>query len=194
MNNVFSYVDLGLNYGYSKQILGEDEKNISISESTSGSWAWYLWEYTAIELNYTVINETLTDLHEQVVQLNESNKVIITETTNKIRTTVQGAGIRQALASRKAFLVPMISFGTAKQISQGTSFYKYRVNEETEEYEVENERDAIVVDSGFVSLMLRFTLTQNFGITLSGKTVFPAEDTSKAKNNISYQAGLSWVF
>lgn len=190
----YSYVELGLNYSYSKQIVGEEENNVSISESNGGTWAWFMWEYTALEFNYAVINDTITDTNEQVVALDDVNSITIIETTSRIKTVVQGVGIRQALAPRKSKVVPMISIGYAKQISQGSTLYRFRVNDGEDEEEQENELDAQEIDSAFFGLSIRISFTQTFGINIGGKTVFPSSEPDKAKNNVRYMAGLTWLF
>jgi hypothetical protein len=188
-----AYIDLSLNYSYGKVIAGENETYQSISQTYSGVWAWYIWEYTALEFNYSSTQDEITDTSGAEVDLG-TDVMHIDETINLVNTTVQGIGIRQALAPRKARILPALSIGYAKQISKGTTKYKYTINDDDVAKEIELDGDKVEQDSTFVALSIRFKFTDLFGITLAGRSVFPSSDSSKAGNNIRYSAGISWLF
>ena len=192
-----SYVDLNLSYTYTKRVidevnpsLSEDElgQAISITEGAALNWAWYLWEYTALELNYSETSDNVIDNRE--TQVDENLSILKVDSLSK--TTVTGVGIRQSFASRKASIIPSLAVGYAKMVTRGTTTYTLQgpggvadisVDQDTEEYA-----------SSYVTFQIRFRLTQLMGLTLAAKSVMPDFDTSKAEDNLTYSAGFSWVF
>jgi hypothetical protein len=195
--SAFSYVDLNLNYTYTKRVVDEVDPTIpeedlgkatSITEGASVNWAWYIWEYTALELNYSETKDNVIDDREIIVDAD----LTILKVNSLTKTTVMGAGIRQSFASRKAAIIPSFAFGYAKMVQSGTT--TYTLNDSGTEQEVSIEQDQEEYGSGYVSFQLRFRLTQLMGFTLAAKSVFPDFDTSLAEDNLTYSAGFSWVF
>ena len=196
-SNVYSYVDLNLSYTHSirKVQAVETDANpdpgeaITTSQGYSLNWAWFMWEYTALELNYASTTQKLLDDREAATS---DASVTINKVDSTVITEVSGAGIRQAFASRKARIIPTIAIGYAKYTTSGTT--KYTLNNSGTEEVIEIEQDKEVFNSSYASFSLRFRFTQLMGLTLAAKTVMPDFDTSQASNNVTYSAGLSWMF
>jgi hypothetical protein len=197
--NAFSYVDLNLSYTFSERRIeatdasGNNNPDLGVAISTtkgvSVNWAWYIWEYTALELNYSETDQLLEDNREVV---DSASGITIKEVNSLVRTVVQGAGIRQSFANRKASIIPSISIGFAKLITSGDT--RYTLNQAGTDYEVSLVRDREVYNSGYASFTLAFRITQLMRLTLMAKTVVPDFKTEEAKNNLTYSAGLSWMF
>jgi hypothetical protein len=197
-HSAYAYVDLGIHYSYTSrriegaEIVGSGEDSGEAITTTSGAginWAWYMWEYTALELNYSQSTERLQDNRETST---DDDSVTIKEIDSTVVSVVQGAGIRQSLASRKSTFIPSISVGYAKLIVSGTTKYKLDVSG-TEE-QITLERDKETFNSGYATFSLKIRITKLMGLTFSARTVMPDFDTSQANNNLTYRAGFSWVF
>lgn len=198
-SSAYSYVDLNLSYSYTKRrVEGVDASGKSDPDfgealsTTSGyyiNWAWYMWEYTALELNYSESDEKLKD-DRQVVD--SSSGLTIKEVNSLIKTTVQGIGIRQSFANRKAAFIPSLAIGYARLTTSGNT--KYIVNESGTDYTLTYTRDKEVFNSSYVTLSLAIRITQLIRLTLTGKAVMPDMDTTQAENNLTYSAGFSWMF
>jgi hypothetical protein len=198
--NSYSYVDLNLSYSYTKRkiegidpVTGDTDSDYGQAISTSSgyhvNWAWNIWEYTALEFNYSERNEHLVDDREVT---DTDSGITIKEVDSLIKTTVQGIGIRQSFANRKSAIVPTISIGYAKLTTSGET--KYTLNQLSVDYDITQIRDKEVYNSSYASFSLAFRITQLVRLTLMGKTVMPDFDTAQANNNLTYSAGLSWMF
>lgn len=178
-----AFVDFSANYWYSEQLFGVEDENKIISQTIGVNWAWYLWATTAIELNYSqniIEDDYNTDFTDGTDTINRIYK--------KTTTKVYGIGIRQALAGRKSRIIPSIYIGTATQKS---------LEEQTivlNDTATPLNPKEIEQSSGQVSFALRIRLTELMGLRFSARSVFPDFDTSKIRNNVTYSAGLSWVF
>ncbi len=199
-SNAFSYVDLNLSYSYSiRKVDGiETDANPdpgSAKATTEGytlNLAWYMWEYTALELNYSKSTQRLLDDREVSTTDGDGDPFTIKEQDNTVITQVSGVGIRQAFASRKARVIPSISIGYAKYVTSGNT--KYKLDFDGTEFDYEEEQDKVESSSSYAAFSLRFRITQLMGLTIAAKTIMPDFDTEEADNNITYSAGLSWVF
>jgi len=198
ISSAHAYVDLSVSYSFTKRKiegaqddLSEDDPGEAVTTTSgiSANWAWYIWEYTALEFNYSSSDERLTDNRE--TQTDDST-ISIKEIDSLVKTQVSGVGIRQSFASRKATFIPSLSIGYAQLTTSGTTTYTLD-NNGTEET-LTLERDKEVFNSGYVTLQLRLRLTKLMGITLAAKSVMPDFDTTQAENNLTYSAGFSWVF
>ena len=194
-----AYVDLNLSYTHSvRKIEGvetdlnpEPGSAISTTDGYVVNWAWYMWEYTALELNYSRTSQNTLDDRE-VTTTSGADTILIKEKDSTIITEVSGVGIRQSFANRKAAIIPSLSIGYAKYTTSGSDKYKLEVT--GVEYNIEAVQDKEVFSSSYASFSLRFRFTQLVGLTLSAKTVMPDFETKEAKNNMTYSAGFSWIF
>ena len=195
--NLQAYVDLSLNYTLAKfRVDGvETDANPEPGNATTTSegyqinWAWFIWEYTALELNYSSTTRELVDTRQAI---DSSSGFIITQVNNVTVQEVSGAGIRQAFASRKAKIIPSLAIGYARYTTSGTS--TYTIDDNGTEREIEIEEDKEVVSSSYVALSVRFRFTDLMGLTLGARAVAPDFDTEEAQNNLTYTAGFSWLF
>lgn len=188
MNTAQAIVELSGSFSYDRQVFGPNRENDFTSTGFGGSVAFYFFGLTAIELNYFKDQDVSTDTIDRQLDTNFT----VLEQEDKVRTTVYGIGIRQAFASRKAFLQPVISLGYAKQYRYST--VEYLTDESgtiaSEKFEVEDS----VQDSTFASFSIRIRLTKTVTVNGSARTVFPGFETDQARDNIRYTAGFSWFF
>lgn len=191
----FAYIDLNLGYSFSvRQVDGvETESNPDPGSAQTRSTgytaniAWYLWDYTAIELNFSHTTENLIDDREVT-----DGTFIIRKVDSTVITQTQGIGIRQSFASRKSRIIPSLAIGYAQYTTSGNSIYT--ISDGTTDVDLETQQDQEVFSSSYAQFSLRFRLTELMGFTVSAKTVMPDFDTDLAENNVTYSAGLSWIF
>jgi hypothetical protein len=194
----FAYVDLNLQYSHTKRRIegveqpGTNEKTGDAITSSDGymiNWAWYMWDYTALELNYSKTTERLIDKRatmttDQSIKIEGIDSAVVTE--------VQGAGIRQSLAPRTALFIPSISIGYARLTTSGKT--KYLLDVSGTKQSITLERDKETFNSSYATFQLRIRISEFMGFTLAAKTVMPDFETKQATNNLTYSAGFSWVF
>lgn len=186
---ILAFVELGLNYGYSKQVYGADREVTLLMRKYSGSLAIYIWGgVTGLELNYSDNQDILTD--ESDVDL--GNNTEISSVRKRTRRKIYGAGLRQAFAGQKSFLIPVLSVGYAKQFEREMTTYTVISNGERTIIDAEETKRRY--DSMFGTFMLKIRLSRFFSISGSAKTYFRAFEFNEAKYNISYSAGLVWIF
>ncbi len=177
-------------FGYSKKVYGADRQNSLTDRSYSSSIAAYLFEATAFELNF-YSGEEINTVNDEF-QL--SNGISTTGSQVKVNTDVFGAGLRQSFAPRNAAIRPLLSLGYAKQFVKSKSSITYKLDSTGETILVEDPVVKNRYDSVFASFMLQIRLTQFISVKGSVRTVFPAFVFNKAKDNINYMAGLTFVF
>jgi len=195
--NAFSYVDMSLNYTHSMRKVEGIETDaepdpgaaITTNSGYTVNWAWYMWEYTALELNYSHFTERLVD--DRALSASDGSFTIL-ETDATVITEVAGAGIRQSFANRKSAIIPSLSIGYAKYTTSATKTTKVDIGGTV--YEVNDEQEKEVFSSSYASFSLRFRFTQLMGFTLAAKTIMPDFETKEAENNVTYSAGFSWIF
>lgn len=193
----YSYVDLNVSYTYTKRVVDEVNPNvseselgqaISITKGASINYAWYAWEYTGLELNYSESTDNVIDNRE--IQVDENLTILQVDSISK--TIVTGLGIRQSFASRKARVIPSLAIGYAKLVTTGTTTYSLQGSGGTADVSVDQDTEEYA--SSYITAQLRIRLTQLMGLTLAAKSVMPDFDTTKAEDNLTYSAGFSWVF
>lgn len=194
--NAFSYVDLNLNYSFSRSVIDgeeidgeDDQKATSTTERFAVNWAWFIWEYTALELNYSKSSKRLVDTRTYET---DTASVKVIKQDNVVYTDVAGVGIKQSFANRKSFLIPSLSIGYAKLITSGETNYIFDISGSEEAVSSKTEKEEF--NSSYVTFELRFRLTKLMGITLSANSVMPDFETDKLEDNITYSGGFSWVF
>ena len=185
-----TYFDLGLNYGYQRQVYGARREAKFTSETYSGTLAWYIFTYTALEVNYSYTQQDIVDSTHN--QLDADLELI--SSYQRVVSQVYGGGIRQMLAPRGFFVVPMVSVGYAKQFQQTSEQYILKTTSTAEIREVIFVTPKHVIDSAYATFALQFNLTQTLKVTGSVTTVFKWFETDKAKDNVRYLAGISWLF
>jgi hypothetical protein len=188
-SQAFAFMELAGTYYYSKQTYGTDNSSFSASRNYTGTLAWYMFEYTAIEGYYAVTEDTNFDDSDIVVD----STLSILSSKSKVLTTAYGFGIRQSLANRKARIVPAISVGIAKQKEDGEIVYK--INDNGAITTTDPVSDSVTESElSYVTISLKIKVTQTFGIKGSMTGTYPDFKISGEPDNIKYTAGISWVF
>lgn len=184
-------MEISGNFGYDKTVFGSNRENDITNRTWSGTIALYLWNMTAIELNYSDTEKVTTENTDR--DIDEIGAVRLGY-QQQISTKVYGVGIRQAFANRKSRIIPMISVGYAKQFSEDDGDATYQLDSDNTIQKVTFDIVKKRQDSIFASFQLKFRITGGFSIQGSVKTIFPAFEYNEAKNNLKYLAGFSWMF
>ncbi len=185
----YAIVELGGNFSYDKSYVGTDRQSTIVSRAYSGTWVWYLFKYTALELGYTKSEEIITDNRDVAYT---GTTVTVRSCQRTVQNDIYQVGIRQALAPRKSFLMPLISIGYAKVFQKSKTEYVVDdgTNETIETFHDQRQRS----DSVFAAFVLQIRLTRSLKLNGSVKTFFKAFEYNEAKYNLKYAAGLSWIF
>ncbi len=184
----YALIELSGEYGLSQQVYGSQRNNSIESTSVGASVALYLFDYTAIELNYNQA-ETVTD---ENTTLSIDDTYDLTKQVNTIQIYSYGIGIRQAFASRKARFRPSISLGYARQFTSDSTTAHFLNNDTGATFSITNAGSKSRYDSVFGSFNLEIMLTRTFSIRGSVKTIFKAFEFSRAQDNMKYLVGFSW--
>jgi len=104
--------EFDFDFGYDKQIYGSNRENSIVSRTYSSGISTYLFDLTAIDINASRTLEINTQNERYPVT---GYTVDVVGDQSKLTTDVYGIGIKQMLAGRNAFMVPVISIGYAKQ-------------------------------------------------------------------------------
>ncbi|MBF0364439.1 MAG: hypothetical protein HQK50_02645 [Oligoflexia bacterium] len=179
--------ELNGGFKYSKHVYGSNKESSLTSRTYSGSMAIYFFSTTGIEFNYSHNDEILTQNERVLIEPG----LYIVSIQNRVKTKTYGAGLRQMLASRKAMITPVVSAGYARQIKSSITDYTFEAVGERILYKVNNPREQS--NAMFGTFMLKINITKLIAITGSVKTVFSANDYNDIKNNLEYEAGISWV-
>lgn len=183
-------LELGGEFGYDKQVYGSNRQNKLVSRTYSGSMAIYFLTYTALELNYAYGEEITTENDEIEIP---DTYYSVTSMQNKVITNSYGIGLRQALSGRGSRIRPLISLGYANQRTKDSTDMTFENDYLGTSTLVKGDITEKKVDSLFGSFMLQIYLTKGFYIKGSVKTIFPAFDFDKAKDDLRYLAGFSWL-
>ena len=198
-STLYAYVDLQLGFSFSTRRVealdasGEvDPDGGEARSSTKGfniNWAWYLWEYTALELNYAESEERIQDDRKASTS---DGLTVFNSIDSTIKTVTQGVGIRQTFAPRNARFIPSLSIGYARYITSGFTNYKFTSSGVDNEASLEREEE--VTNSSYATASLAIRVTKRMRLTLSARSIVPGVEVDKADKNVTYSGGLSWVF
>lgn len=198
-----SYVDLSLNYHFTQRKIDGAEQVDELSdpgqaktttEGWSVNWGWYIWAFTALEMNYSQSKERLVDDRQTGT---DDDSLVIKEIDSLVETEVMGIGLRQSFAGRKSLFIPSLAVGYARLTQSGRTSYLVEEDDgagNVTEDKLTLDRDKEVFNSSYVTAALRIRFTELIGLSLSAKSVMPDFDTTKAGDNLTYSAGFSWVF
>lgn len=181
-------VEINGEYGLSTQKYGASRNNEIEATTIGGSVALYLFNTTAIELNYSQ-TETVTSEND-VLTIDSTYDLIGQE--NNVLVYSYGVGIRQAFADRKARFRPSISIGYARQFIRDTTSATFRNNTTGSTFIVNGRTSKTRDDSVFGSFNLELRLTQTVSLRGSVKTIFKAFEFDRAQDNVRYLVGFSW--
>jgi len=183
-------MELSGSFSYDKTVYGDERQNKITNRTWSGGLAVFLFNNTAIELNYS--NSEEETIENEVIPLSGFN-VSVVGTQQTVVNEVFGLGLRQVLGHRKARIVPSISLGYAKQFITSTSDATYRDDSTLAELTTTSDPSKSRIDSVFGTFTLKFSLTQRLSITGSVNTLFKAFETDQARDNLKYRVGFSWI-
>lgn len=182
--------EIDFDFSYDKSRFGETRQNKSVSRDYSASIAFYFFNLTAIEFNYsqgedkTIVNHDTSD---------QENLVIDSQTSTIKRSSV-GVGLKQALADQNSFLIPTISLGWASQKVSNSSTATILDKASGDKTIYEDPGAQAKYDSVFAAFALKIRLTKTMAIKGSVKTSFRAFEWNEARDQVAYSAGLSWIF
>ena len=185
-----AFFEFDFDFGYDKQIYGVSRQNSVVSRNYSAGISSYLFDLTALDLNAS----STQDITSQNDRYTVATAVDVVSQQNRVQTNVFGVGLKQMLAGRGARVTPIISAGYAREfvtssgditVENTNSLTRTRFNltENKQRY-----------NSVFGSFILQIKLTESFSLKGSVKTLFPAFEFNKAKNNIKYLVGFAWIF
>ncbi len=191
VTNIYALIyEIGADFNYDRMVYGSNRQNSTVSKSYSAGLSTYLFELTALDLNYSITKETtsLNDTYDVGSGVDLTNQLQTSESK------VYGVGIKQMLLPRKYRLMPLISVGYAKQFME----YKTDItlqNRTTKATTTGTAGSATTrVDSMFGAFILQYKMTEQFSLKASVKTLFPAGDWNKARDNVKYAFGFSCFF
>lgn len=186
-----AFTELSFDFGYDKQVYGSLKQNKQTSRSYRATVAFYLFKYTALELNATHSEEET--LENNVIPVSGTNVSVISLSTNVTNDTF-GLGLRQAFAARGAFLRPSISIGYANQNIKDRTTFTFRDNSSGATDRFSDPINKARLDSVFMSFALQVQMTKLFAIKGSVQSVFPAFEFDRLTDDLKYTAGFSWIF
>lgn len=99
----FAVTEFNFDFGYDRQIYGVNRQNSVVSRNYSVGLSTYLFDLTAIDLNYSKTQDTTSQNDRYTV----SSPFDIIAQQNRVRTNVFGVGIKQMLVGRGARLTPL---------------------------------------------------------------------------------------
>jgi hypothetical protein len=182
--------EIAADFGYDRTIYGANRENSNVSRTYSAGLATYIFDYTAIDINASRSQDT-TSINTRD---NVGTNIDIVGRQDRVMSNVYGIGIKQMFAPRTARLIPGISVGYAKQ------FLEYN-SDITAENTVTKVRETFYggtakqrIDSVFGSFSLQLKMTERLSIRASARTLFPAFDLDKARDNVKYSCGFAWIF
>ena len=189
--SALAVMEIDGDFGYEKTVFGPNRENSLVSRSYAGSLAVYFTQHLGIELNYSRSRE-LTTIDED--RATTSNSIVLSSSQNRVDRSVYGVGLRISLGGRKSFIQPAISLGYARSFSESSYSLTYNDNNGSQIGVIQSDVSKARSDNAFGTFALKFRLTRGLSIKGSVRTYFPADDFDKAKDNLKYAAGFSWMF
>lgn len=182
--------ELDFDFGYDRQIYGVNRENSVVSRNYNVGFSSYLFDLTALDLNYSNNQDTTTQNDRYTVTTGYD----VVSQQSRVRTSVYGIGLKQMLAGRGSRITPVISAGYAREfVTSGGDITVENTtnNTRTVYYQKESKQR---YNSMFGAFSLQLKLTERFSLKGSVKTLIPAFDFNKARDNLKYLVGFAWVF
>ena len=186
-----AFTELSFEFGYDKQVYGSQKQNKQTSRDYSVSVAFYVFEYTAIEVNASQGEEET--LENNTIPVSGTDVSVISLST-KVESQTYGIGVRQIFAPREAIIRPMFSLGYASQELKDRTTFTFRNNTTGVVDRFSDPQNKERSDSVFASFALQLKLTKLFSIKGSVQSVFPAFEFDRITDDLKYTAGFSWIF
>lgn len=182
--------EIAFDFGYDRQIYGVNRQNSNVNRVYSVALSTFIFDFTAIDLNAA----TSSNITQENDRYNVTTGIDVVGQRNRVEAKVYGVGLKQTFAPRTARLIPGVSMGYARQFVNYKSDItiedvatKARSNVSGGEIKERN-------DSVFATFSLQLRLTERVSLKGSVKTLFPAFEFNKARDNIKYSFGFSWIF
>ena len=182
--------EIAMDFGYDRTIYGNNRQNSNVTRTYSGGLSTYIFDYTAIDLNVS----RSQDLTTENDRYNVVTGIDLVGQQNKVTSTVYGIGIKQVFAPRTARLIPGISLGYARQFVDYKSDLTVENTTSGVRTNVSGGERKQRVDSVFGTFSLQLRMTERLSLKGSVKTLIPAFKLDKARDNVKYALGFSWVF
>ncbi|MBT7608139.1 MAG: hypothetical protein HN576_00180 [Bacteriovoracaceae bacterium] len=188
-SSAFALMELSGSFSYDRTVYGTKRQNKSIDRTWAGTIALFLYNYTAIELNYSYNDEIITE--NEIIPVDGFNLNLIS-TQSKVHNEVFGVGIRQVFTGKNATIKPSLSLGYAKQFITSTSSATYQDTSNSDLFLFHADPSKLRVDSVFGTFSLQIRISGRLSLKGSVNTLFPASDINQAKDNLKYSVGFSW--
>nr|BDT27250.1 autotransporter domain-containing protein [Bacteriovorax sp. HI3] len=182
--------EVAFDFGYDRQIYGLQRQNSSVNRTYSAALSTYIFDYTAIDLNASRSSDITTENE----RYNVTTGIDVVGQQNRVTSNVYGIGIKQMFAPRTARLIPGISIGYAKQFLNYNSDLTIEDTSTKARTNLAGRTTKQRIDSVFGTLSLQLRMTERLSLKGSVKTLFPAFELDKARDNVKYAIGFSWVF
>lgn len=187
----FAVFEFDFDFGYDKQIYGAQRQNSVVSRNYSVGVSSYLFDLTALDLNYS---NTLDTTSQNDRYFNALPGYDVVAQQNRMLTNVFGIGLKQMLAGRNSRITPIISAGYAREFVTSSGDITFENTTSKAPTRVNLGESKQRYNSVFGAFILQIKLTERFSLKGSVKTLFPAFEFGKAKDNLKYQVGFAWIF
>ena len=184
--------EFDFDFGYDKQIYGASRQNSVVSRNYSVGVSSYLFDLTALDLNVSK-NEDVNSQNDRYT-VSSINNIDVVGQQNTVQTNVFGIGLKQMLAGRGARITPIISAGYAREFVTSSGDITIENTGTLARLSIPLTETKQRYNSVFGSFILQIKLTESFSLKGSVKTLFPAFDFSKARDNLKYLVGFAWIF
>ena len=182
--------EIAFDFGYDRTIYGKERQNSNVNRTYSGGLSTYIFDYTAIDLNASISSDVTTENE----RYNVTTNIDLVGQQNRVKTTVYGIGLKQSFAPRNARLIPSLALGYARQFVNYQSDLTIENTTNKAQTTVSGGETKQRIDSVFGTFALQLRLTERMSLKGSVKTLIPAFQLDKVRDNVKYAAGLSWVF
>lgn len=188
----FAIFEFDFNFGYDKQIYGAQRQGSIVSRNYSSGLSWYLFDLTALDFNYSNTSD-ITSQNDRYIVPNNSGYAVVAQ-QSRVQSDVYGVGLKQMLAGRGARVTPILSAGYAREFvtSSGDITFENTTTLIRTKYDLSETKQRY--NSVFGAFILQIRLTERFSLKGSVKTLFPAFEFNKVRDNIKYLVGFSWFF
>lgn len=182
--------ELDFDFGYDRQIYGVSRQNSAVSRNYSVGFSSYLFNLTALDFSLSNSQDITSENDRYTVAVGYD----VVAQQNRVKTNVYGVGIKQMLAGRGSRIIPVISAGYARVFVTSSGDITVEDTSSLVRSVVNLTETKQSYNSAFGAFSLQLKLTDRFSIKGSVKAIVPNFEFSKARDNIKYTAGFSWVF
>jgi hypothetical protein len=182
--------ELDFDFGYDRQIYGTSRQNSVISRNYSVGFSSYLFDLTALDFNLANSQDITSENDRYTVATGYD----VVAHQNRVKTNVYGVGIKQMLAGRGSRIIPVISVGYAREFVTSSGDITVENTSSLARSMVNLKETKQRYNSVFGAFSLQLKLTDRFSLKGTVKTIFPAFEFNKARDNVKYSAGFSWIF